>query len=194
LNHSPSFAEGLFYDYRNYSFRERLPLEFLQIYEQSIRAPHGTTMGYRWDEGNDNVQPIFKQPGQPDRNCEILNNPYIAVIQQGIFDFAERYLEAIQWTGYSSEQIKPFVLATATRFVCLPRKDEAQMIMGLLKHSEDFGASTALELGAREFNPLRLGDWKKLKHTLWRQGTLTRSNRALAWLATACHLSFLSSW
>jgi predicted HAD superfamily hydrolase len=194
LNYSPSYAEGLLYDYRNYSIRERLPLEFIQIFEQAVRAPHGTTLGYRCDERNDAVHPIFKQPGQPDRNCEILNNPYIAVIQQGIFDFAERYLEAIRWTGYNAEQIKPFVLATAARFVCMPRKDEAQKILGLLKHSEDFGASTVLELGVREFNPLRLGDWKKLRHTLWKQGTLAQNDRALAWLATAFHLSFFSSW
>ena len=138
LDYSPSFAEGLLYDYRNYSIAERLPLEFLEIFEEAARAPHGTTMGYRWAEGNDTIRPILKQPGQADRDREIQNNPQLAVLQQGILDFAERYLEVVRWTGYGSQQIKPFVLATATRFVCLPRKNEVRAVIQGLNHAKDF--------------------------------------------------------
>ncbi|MGA2798516.1 MAG: hypothetical protein ABSE63_13120, partial [Thermoguttaceae bacterium] len=88
LDYSPSFAEGLMYDFRNYSIGERLPLEFLEIFEEAARAPHGTAMGYRLAEGNDTIRPILKQPGQADRDREIQNNPQLAVLQQGILDFA----------------------------------------------------------------------------------------------------------
>jgi predicted HAD superfamily hydrolase len=194
LEYSPSFAEGLIYDYRNYCIGERLPLEFLEIFEEAARAPHGTTMGYRWAEGNDTIRPILKQPGQTDRDREIENNPQLAVMQQGILDFAERYLEVVRWTGYGSQQIKPFVLATATRFVCLPRKNEVQAVIRGLNHAEDFGGSNSFELGARDFNPLRFGDWKKVRWAFWRQGSLAQTNRALAWLATICRMSLFGSW
>jgi len=194
LDYSPSFAEGLLYDYRNYSIAERLPLEFLEIFEEAARAPHGTAMGYRLADSNDTVRPILKQPGQADRDFEIQNNPQLAVLQEGILDFAERYLEAIRWTGYSSRQIKPFVLATATRFVCLPRKNEVQTIIRHLNHAEEFSAGNSYELGLRKFNPLRLGDWKKVKRAFWRQGSLCQTSRALAWLATICRMTLFDSW
>jgi predicted HAD superfamily hydrolase len=194
LDYSPSFAEGLLYDYRNYSIGERLPLEFLEIFEEAARAPHGTAMGYRLAEGNDTIRPILKQPGQADRDREIENNPQLAVLQQGILDFAERYLEVVRWTGYGSQQIKPYVLATATRFVCLPRKNEVRAIIRGLNHAEDFGASNSFELGARDFNPLRFGDWKKVRWAFWRQGSLAQTSRALAWLATICRMSLFGSW
>ena len=194
LDYSPSYAEGLIYDYRNYSIGERLPLEFLEIFEEAARAPHGTTLGYRCADSNDTIRPILKQPGQADRDLEIQNNPQLAVLQQGILDFAERYLDVVRWTGYSSEQIKPFVLATATRFVCLPRKNEVRTIIRHLQHSEDLVASTALDLGVRDFNPLRLGDWKKVKRAFWRQGSLAQTSRSLAWLATICRMTLFGSW
>jgi predicted HAD superfamily hydrolase len=194
LNYSPSFNEGLFYDYRNYSVAERLPLEFLEIYEEAARAPHGTAMGYRWAEANDTVRPILKQPGQADRDCEIQNNPQIAVLQEGILDFARRYLEAVRWTGYGSQQIKPRVLAIATRYVCLPRKNEVRTIMRDLQHAEDFGAGDMYALGLNKFNPLRLGDWEKVKRSFWRQGSLCRASRALAWLATIGRMTLFGSW
>jgi len=194
LDFSPSFAEGLLYDYRNYSVAERLPLEFLEIFEEAARAPHGTTMGYRWADGNETIRPILKQPGQADRDCEIQNNPQLAVLQQGILDFAERYLEVVRWTGYGSQQIKPYVLATAARFVCLPRKNEVRTVIQGLNHAKDFDAGNSFELGTPDFNPLRLGDWKKVKRAFWRQGSLARTSRALAWLATICRMSFFGSW
>jgi predicted HAD superfamily hydrolase len=194
LDYSPSFAEGLLYDYRNYSIAERLPLEFLEIFEEAARAPHGTAMGYRLADSNDTVRPILKQPGQADRDFEIQNNPQLAVLQEGILDFAERYLEAVRWTGYGSEQIKPFVLATATRFVCLPRKNEVRTIIRHLKHAEDFGAGNSHELGLHKFNPLRLGDWKKVRRAFWRQGSLCQTSRVLAWLATIGRMTLFGSW
>ncbi len=194
LDYSPSFAEGLLYDYRNYSIAERLPLEFLEIFEEAARAPHGTSMGYRWAEVNDTIRPILKQPGQADRDREIQNNPQLAVLQQGILDFAERYLEVVRWTGYSSQQIKPFVLATATRFVCLPRKNEVRAVIQGLNHAKDFDAGNSFELGALDFNPLRLGDWKKVKQAFWRQGSLAHTSRALAWLATIGRMTLFGSW
>ena len=148
LEYAPSFAEGLLYDYRNYSINERLPLEFLEIYEEAARAPHGTALGYRW-AGNNTIRPMLKQPGQADRDCEIRDNPQLAVMQQGILDFAGRYLEVIRATGYGSQQIKPFVLATAARFVCLPRKNEIRGIIRNFSHAADFDVRSSFELGAR---------------------------------------------
>jgi predicted HAD superfamily hydrolase len=194
LNYSPSFAEGLLYDYRNYSIDERMPLEFIEIFEEAARAPHGSVTGYRLADSNNTIRAILKQPGHTDRDIEIQNNPQLAVLQQGILDFAERYLEAVQWTGYRADQIKPYVLATATRFVCLPRKYEVQEIVKHLQHSEDFGVCNTYDLGMRKFNPLRLSDWQKVKRAFWRQGSLAQTNRALAWFATIGRISFFSSW
>ncbi len=193
LDYSPSFAEGLLYDYRNYSVNERLPMEFLEIYEEAARAPHGTALGYRRADNN-TIRPIFKQSGKADRDCEIRDNPQLAVLQQGILDFAGRYLEVIRSTGYGSQQIKPFVLATAARFVCLPRKKEVRGIIRNFGHAADFSAGNSFELGAGHFNPLRLGDWKKLKKTFWRQGSISQASRALAWLATVCRMTMFGSW
>ena len=193
LEYAPSFAEGLLYDYRNYSIDERLPLEFLEIYEEAARAPHGTALGYRW-AGNNTIRPILKQSGQADRDCEIRENPQLAVMQQGILDFAGRYLEVVRSTGYGSQQIKPFVLATAARFVCLPRKNEIRGIIRNFSHAADFGAGNSFELGAPQFKALHLSDWRKLKRTFWRQGSLSQASRALAWLATICRMSMFGSW
>ena len=207
LHYSPSYAEGLLYDFRRESIPERLLLEFAQIYEQAARAPHGTTLGYECPvSGNGDwlpegacphfrdVQPVLKQAGRPDRDEEIRINPCLAVMQQGILDFTERYLDAIRWNGFTAEQVKPYVLAAAARFACLPRREEAQSLLTGLKHSEDFGASSSLDLGVHRFRISSRHDWRALRHAFWKQGSLSLLHRGLAWFGTACRSYLFLNW
>jgi FMN phosphatase YigB (HAD superfamily) len=194
LHYSPSYAEGLLYDFRRESVRERLLLEFFLIYELAGRAPHGTTLGYDWRERAESVRPVLKQPGRPDRDEEIRINPCLAVMQQGVLDFTERYLDAIRWNGFTAEQVKPYVLATAARFACLPRREEARMVLKGLKHSEDFGASSSLDLGVHRFRVSSRNDWLALRHAFWKQGSLSLLHRSLAWFGTACRSYLFLNW
>ena len=179
LQYSPSISEGLIYDFRRRDIAEQSITNFLQIFEQGARAPHGSTRGYQSDEFNQYSQPIFRDDKSPDRQDEIRFNPTLAALQQGVMDFASRYVETHALTEYSASEIKPFVLANIARFINLPRQFEASKIINSMKHAEDFGSENSLSLGISNFQKLNLNQWiyliKNYHEVFWKQGTLRLS-------------------
>jgi FMN phosphatase YigB (HAD superfamily) len=175
LQYSPSISEGLMYDFRRRDISEQSITNFVQIFEQAARAPHGSTLTYELNY-EEQVEPVFKPENSQDRKDEIDLNPSLAILQQGILDFADCYSKAIFLTGYSSVDVKPYILANISRFINLPRRKEAWNILNKMKHSEDFGANNSLSLGINNFQTFSIKQWlymiNEYSNVFWKQGTL----------------------
>ena len=186
-------GDGLLFDARRRDVSERAVLECLPLFEEAARAPHGTTVGYR--ETAHGIEPLFKNCCTSGRAAEIVANPDLAALQQGIVDFAARYAETIGWTGYRSADVLPYVHALLTRMICLPRRDEARGILGSLRHAADTTGQRADTLGTARFRPWRLDDWRLLGDASaprWRQGMLAHVSRSLSWAFSTAN--FLRRW
>ena len=180
LRYSSSFSEGLIYDSRNRDINEQSISTFVEIFEQSARAPHGSTIGYRVNETNGRIIPELKNTNNVDRQNEILANPIISIIQKGIVDFASSYGEISSLHNYSSDEIKPFVLTIISKYINFPTQQEAVNIISTITHSEDLGEDNSRSLGIKQFDFLSGKHWlsltKKIKSSLWKQGTISVIN------------------
>lgn len=159
---------GLIYDRRRANPHERAPLDFEELFEQAARAPHGTTLGYRLEDGS--VRPIFKGDDAPDRQAESRCNSFIAALQDGILLCWEHMLAAKSLTGYGYESLKPYALVLTERAVIYPTPEEVRLVTALA-HTEDFGQDDVLDLGPAS---VRWLDWlrperlkRKLACTPW---------------------------
>jgi hypothetical protein len=168
-----SHVEGLWYDERRKNAVERVTIAYEELFEESSRAAHGTTIGYISEK--ENVRPVFKPDNAADRSEEIRCNPRVAELQRGILDFAEDFCTAVRLTGYSGSDTHPFMLTLMERAVAYPREDEVQSLSALA-HSEDFGHDDVMDFsdlgrrGFRVFKPRELIQAVKKSH--WRYGLL----------------------
>jgi hypothetical protein len=173
--------EGLFYDEGKGFATERVVMSFEEVFEQSARASHGTTVGYRRD-GDGRVEPIYKSDERPDRRAELACDPIIAALQAGILDFAGEYLRAIRLTGYRSGEVQPFLLSLAERALAYPNATEVARLTRLV-HTEDWGHENVMDLEEVK----SAGFWRDLRGTIrmsnWRNGTVAEHAGSLAtWL------------
>lgn len=165
-------VDGLFYDERRRFATERSVISFEEVFEESCRACHATTTGYSQIEDGA-VQPEFKPAHSPDRKVEILCDPIIKKIQEGILSFSDEYLKAIRLTRYGFRELKPFMLTLAERAVVYPRKDEVNNLTRLV-HTEDWGHDNVMDLTEVK----NTNFWRDIKNSIhksdWRYGTLTQ--------------------
>jgi len=164
------FLEGIFYDERRGVVTERIVGEFEELFEESCRASQATTIGYGRG-ANNRVHPIFKARESSDRQVEIECDKYIQKIQEGILSFVPKYLEAIELTGYSFEEIKPFILTLTERAVSFPRREEMIQLTKLV-HTEDWGQDSIMDLN----DVKKTISWRNLRSAVresnWRSGTV----------------------
>jgi len=142
---------GILCDERGKTRPEDIFSRFEEIFEEGSRALHPTTIGYQVTEESGKVEPIFKQDTDYDRIAELSANPNIAQFQAGIIDFTIEFARAIDLTGYSFKDIKPFILTIAERAVAFPTSIESDQLMQL-KHSEDFGSENVMNFHHEKFN------------------------------------------
>ena len=168
-----SHVEGLWYDERRKNAAERVTVSYEEVFEESARAAHGTTIGYTMEDGT--IRPVFKPDDAPDRREEVLCNPNIADLQRGVLEFCDEFCAAVRLTGYSGTDIHPFFLTLMERAVAYPREDEVRSLSALA-HSEDFGHDAVMDfsdLGRRRLwfvNPRQY--IRALKRSHWRYGFL----------------------
>ena len=158
---------GIFYDEARQLETERVILSFEELFEESCRAMHATTVGYR--RRGHKVMPRFKDSSKTDRKAEQSNNKIIRQMQKGILDFSQEFLSTIQSTNMGFADTKHFATALAERVVAYPRREEVNRLQELV-HTEDWGYDNILLIGCKKPT-----SWKNLKKCLlesnWKYGT-----------------------
>jgi hypothetical protein len=183
-------CEGIVHDSRRGNACERIPAEFEEIFEQGARSHEATTIGYRDCEGR--IEPVLKPDSAPDRLAELRCNASVARMQEGILCHWQHYQAVQRLTGYSSQQLLPYVHGVLERAVVYPTREETRELTRLV-HTEDFGHDHVLELGKRA---LGLGDLlrprKVLQHmrvAAWRYALLDKIPTGLP--NFACRMMYL---
>lgn len=176
-----NFCEGIIHDSRRDNACERIPAEVEEIFEQGARSQEGTTIAYQWQ--GDQVIPVLKNDTAKDRVAEIQCNPWIEQMQQGIIDHYQHYKEIQKLTGYSSQEILPYVHGLLERAVVYPTKQESQQLTQLV-HTEDFGHDDILDIGKKAIGikdllkPIKL--IRKIEITAWRYALFANIPTSLA--------------
>lgn len=135
---------GLLYDVRRRNRLEDGVSRFEELFEEGARALHASTLGYARD-ADGRVEPVLKSDAAPDRRAELVMNPQIDAFRAGALAFAERFVHAMRLTGYTFEEIRPFIMTLTERVVAHPTREEAQALMQVT-HSEDFGFDAVMHL------------------------------------------------
>ncbi len=169
--------EGIFYDERRGFSTERMVMNFEEIFEESSRATHATTIGYRRN-GDGRVEPVLKGDDSPDRQAEMTFHDAIEGMQKGILDFADEYLRAVRLTNYDFDDIKPFVVTLMERAVGFPRKAEIARLSGLV-HSEDWGHDNILDVQSEPSGGFWRNPIKAVKASDWPYGLVTEKTGVL---------------
>lgn len=172
-------VRGVLYDEGRNDPAEKTLMRFEEVFEEGARALHPTTVGYRENPATGLIEPVFKDDTALDRKAEILHNEKITRIQRGAIDFAAEFLRAVDLTGYTFGDIRPFILTLIERCIAFPDAGETDHLMNLT-HSEDFGydnvmdfSSDRIESVRTAMNPVRLID--KIDSSNWPYGTARSS-------------------
>jgi glycosyltransferase involved in cell wall biosynthesis/FMN phosphatase YigB (HAD superfamily) len=173
LNPAQNTTYGLLYDVRRRNWLEDGFSRFEELFEEGARALHASTLRYR-REPDSRVTPVLKEDTAPDRQAELAMNPLIAEFHAGALAFCERFARAVHLTGYTFDEIRPFMMTLAERVIAFPTRQEAQQLMQVT-HSEDFGFDGTLRL---QHDHLRLRDvfhprlfLDRLRRSNWLYGT-----------------------
>lgn len=186
---STAAKEGLLADYRQVPrLRQHHAIfYFLEIFEQSSRAHHGTTLGYR--EVNGRVMPILKETGD-DRDAENATAGAIAELQRGILARA-----AAEADGRAPVLAFEEVNRQLERFIFLPTRDELDALSTLV-HTDDWGSGSHRGLHESEGvrGLLSPRDFLRRYHrSYWRPGFVRATGGSL--LARIYHaLERVRSW
>lgn len=174
-------CEGIVHDSRRGNACERIPAEFEEIFEQGARSFEATTIAYR--EENGRVVPVLKADSAPDRQAELACNPLVAQMQQGIMHHWEHFNAVQQLTGYSSQQLLPYVHGLLERAVVYPTSEETRELTQLV-HTEDFGHDHVLALANQSvgwgdlLHPRQL--LRRLELSAWRYALFDRIPTGMA--------------
>lgn len=170
-----NICEGIVHDSRRGNACERIPAEFEEIFEQGARSHEATTIGYCEQDGR--IVPVLKADDAPDRQAELACNPLVVQMQAGILHHWGHFRAVQALTGYSSQQLLPYVHGLLERAVVYPSREETRELTRLV-HTEDFGHDHVLELGKRA---LGWGDVlrprqirQKLELSAWRYALFDR--------------------
>ena len=161
---------GVFYDERRGCSSERAVMGFEEIFEDSCRACHASTSGYKLTETGE-VVPVFGEEGSSDRLAEKSSDDYVLKLQEGIMAYVSEYLRAQRLTGYKFSEIKPFMVTLAERAIAFPRKNEVECL-SRLSHSENWGHDNVMDLTEVRMDNFWLNIRKSLRTSNWRNGTV----------------------
>ena len=122
------------------------PQEFEEIFEQAAKSNEPTTVSFRKKDGK--IIPILKDNKCLERIKELRSDSFVASIQKGIHFHMNHFIQAYKLTGYSFEQLKPYVSCLIERAIVYPNNEEVQNIANIT-HSEDFGQNDLLDLSGK---------------------------------------------
>lgn len=121
-------VEGVLYDRKNFDFAASVIMYNRDLFEEAFRAPHPTLVGYKLTE--DDFELVFRTNHDSIGKAEAIQDNYFAPLQKGIFDAASRFGAAMAISGYSYEELMPWVRYLLVSKLAFPKARE----FGLLKH------------------------------------------------------------
>lgn len=142
--------------------------DFVQMYEISSRAPHGTVLGYR--EG----EPELAQPGTPQRDREDSEDAIIARMQRGMIDAAVQHARCVRMLGASPGDTHRYVANLACRANRFPRRREARFFLGF-QNVSNYGAAESIALGEHIpwWRPVKMA--RAVNRAMWSEGVASLS-------------------
>lgn len=139
---------GLLYDFRLPTV-DGVCLTFFRLaFEFSLRAGHGTTTGYEYEAGG-TCRPVFRRdPNETD------SYRHIRLIQQGVADFADSYIELAEVEQLCPKNLMPSFLHFYNRRISFPDTGTIVALSPVI-HSEDYGTDKIRHItGSIEFSEL----------------------------------------
>ncbi len=174
-----SSYEGVLADETDPNWHGHAAFEFVQAFEALTRAPHGTVLGYRTVDCS--TRPVFRSDGDPARQREAADDERIALIQEGLFEFARRYGELGWIIGARPLETLGYARSVLDRMIRFPTPVEAQWLLQM-SNVADLGLTDTVPLGSwREglTQVLRLHDFRqRLGGSFWKQGLVAGLGRA----------------
>lgn len=130
-----SRVTGILFDRWRFSFPDSLIETVKDLFEETCRAPHPSVMGYRRRYAE--VEPILRDAEDDAARAEEEQNQYYAPLRQGVFDSARRFGAAMAVTGYSADQVRPWINFLLTSRIAFPHTDEVARLRHR-SHQDDF--------------------------------------------------------
>ena len=142
-------CEGIVHDSRRGNACERIPAEFEEIFEQGARAQEATTIGYHDCDGI--IEPVLKPDSAPDRMAELRCNPSVARMQEGILSHWQHFQAVQKLTGYTSQQLLPYVHGLLERAVVYPTHEETRELDPFGAYRKISGMIMCLSWGSKHW-------------------------------------------
>jgi len=165
-NHQ-NWMEWILADDSHLGFFGNSIFDFVQGFEMLVRAPHGTTIGYK-DEDNV-ITPQFKSDMSDSRMLEKSADPMIALVQEGALEFARNYKNILKMVGFGASQTLDYSRLIAARMIMMPRKNEVTSF-AYVDNVADLGSNETYRFVKREtFQPFRLSTMRSnLRLSHWK--------------------------
>lgn len=159
---------GLIYDRRYASIRGMAMFLFIEAFELSSRALHGTTISY------DHNGPIFDK-SKKSKMIEKSIKHQIRSIQNGIISFANKYNESFKINSFNPNEFKHDIIINFNNEISFPNKKIVKAFSNFI-HIDDFGLSKPKSISSS--HDLHLDSILKnylitLKSTPWREAYIT---------------------
>jgi len=168
-----STSEAVLCDERENLWHGNTALDFVEIFENALRAPHGTTMGYHHKDQC--MQPVLLADDEPSRVRERQGDPFLTLVQSGVLEYSRYYRAACAESGWSAWQLTPYARSILARLVAFPVRQEVRWIFAL-NHGESFGNTSTISLGSglRGLNAMLhpLEFLRSFRRAPWRNGIL----------------------
>ncbi len=146
--------EGFIYDRDRSAVSGNAVTYALNIFEEAFRAPHAGVTGYA--ERNGGVEPVFHPETHPERVMEREQDAQYAPLQQAIPEAVERYAAAVTLLGFSTDDVKPWLIHLLGMRLAFPRAEEVRLLQW--KHHVDQYSGAHVPPLRIKFYLLRLWD------------------------------------
>jgi hypothetical protein len=150
-------------DETRYTWAAGATFDFVQLYEISTRAPHGTVLGYQDGE------PLLAEAGTPQRDSEDLEDGRVSRMQRGMLDAARLYAQVNVMLGHDHAAMRRYIATLACRVNRFPHRDEAEFFLRF-RNVSNFGVAETLQLGERQpwWRPMQMA--RAINRALWSEG------------------------
>ncbi len=127
--------EGFVFDRTRFEFAGSLIMTARELFEEVARASHPGLTAYRLEGGACRLE--FRSDADAYASNERAQSAYFEPLRQGLLDAAERYGPAAALTGFSAEDLKPWLQALLVSRLAFPRPGEVALLRPR-HHMDDF--------------------------------------------------------
>jgi FMN phosphatase YigB (HAD superfamily) len=128
---------GVIYDQNRFDFAASALFYARDIFEEACRAPYPTLNGYRLSDNEKGYELIFRRTDDALGREENAQDSYFAPLQQGIYDSAARFGQAVRLLGWGYRDFKPWLNYLLVSRLAFPKTEEI-MLLRNRSHLDDF--------------------------------------------------------